>query len=249
MKILRVGTFPTIDKPGVGLHAAELCNISTFKTFYLTSKEVADREVVKGDFELLEFGVPLEKRILKSNLYLNFSFVLRRIYNLAKFSLYGTWLIFSKKIDIVHIHSPLYMPIAFVCFILRKRVYITFHGTDFYRVKDSILYRLFGKMFTKVFAISPDMLKTLSKIHGSDNVILVGNGINLDIFKNHHVNRKKQIIAVGELKTEKGFEYLIEAFSNLKKNNSIQGYNLLIESHSSIKGQSFSPLAVLPEDQ
>ena len=50
----------------------------------------------------------------------------------------------------------------------------------------------------------------------------------MDIFKNKHVNRKKQVIAVGELKVEKGFKYLIEAFSNLKKNIIFKDYVLLI---------------------
>ena len=205
-----MGTFPTIEKPGLGLHAAELCDISSIRTFYLTSRETADRAVVKGDFELIEFGIPLEKRISEVSLYVNFSFILKRVYSLIKFSLYGMCLIFSRKIDIVHVHSPMYILIALVGFVLQKRVYITFHGTDFHRIKDSTIYRLFGKMFTKVFAISPDMLEILSKVHGSDNVILVRNGIDLDIYKNHHINRKKQVIAVGELKIEKGFEYFIE---------------------------------------
>ena len=228
MKILRVGTFPTIEKPSVGLHAAELCDISSIRTFYLTSRETADRAIVKGDFELLEFGSPLEKRISKSKSYINFSFILRRTYNLIKFSLYGIWLLLSRKVDIVHVHSPMYFLISFAGFILQKRVYITFHGTDFHRIKDSILYKLFGKIFTKAFAISPDMLEILSKVHGPDNVILVKNGIDLDIYKNHHINRKKQVIAVGELKIEKGFEYLIDAFSNLIKNDAIQKYSLII---------------------
>ena len=228
MKILRVGSFPTIEKVSVGLHAAELCNIPSVKTFYLTSRESSGRAMVKGVFELLEFGDPLEKRVPNSGTYVKFFFILRRVYALIKFSLYGIWLIFSRKVDIVHIHSPMYMLIALAGFILQKRVYITFHGTDFHRISDSTLYRLFGRIFTKVFAISPDMLGILSKVHGSDNVILVRNGINLDIYKNHRINRKKQIIAVGELKIEKGFEYLIEAFSNLIKNNSVQGYSLVI---------------------
>ena len=226
--VLRVSTFPTIEKPGMGLHPSQLCDLDNFYTVFLTPKESSQRQNANGSFELCEFDYLLDARPVVAGVFTKVVFHIKRILSLTRFSLYGMRLIFSRKIDIVHIHSPMYMLIALVGFILQKRVYITFHGTDFHRIKGSTLYRLFGKMFTKVFAISPDMLKILSKVHGSDNVILVRNGINLDIYKNHHINRKKQIIAVGELKIEKGFEYLIDAFSNLIKNNSIQEYSLVI---------------------
>jgi len=226
--ILRVSTFPTIDKPGMGLHPSQLCGIDNFHTVFLTPKESSQRLKVSGSFELCDFDFLLDARPIKGYFFTKAVFHIKRILSLVRFSLYGIRLVFSRDVDIVHIHSPMYMLIAFAGFILKKRVYITFHGTDFHRIKNSILYRLFGKIFTKVFAISPDMLEILSKVHGSDNVILVRNGINLDIYKNHHINRKKQIIAVGELKIEKGFEYLIEAFSNLIKNDAIQNYSLII---------------------
>ena len=228
MKILRVGSFPTIEKPGVGLHASELCSINSARTIYLTSKEVSDRPIVEGNFKLFEFGNPIKKRTSEKKLFIQFFFILRRISNLIRFSLYGVWLLFSKRVDIVHIHSPMYIIIALAGFFTNKRVYITFHGTDFHRIKKSRLYKMFGRIFTKVFAISPDMLPILSEIHGNKSVILVKNGIHLDIFKNQNAVRKKQIIAVGEFKIEKGFEYLIEAFSNLKKNIIFKEYVLLI---------------------
>ena len=228
MKILRVSSFPSIERPGAGLHAAELGNINSARTLYLTSREVSGRPVFEGDFQLFEFENPLEKRMAESRVFIKFFFTLRRIFKLTRFSLYGVWLLFYKKIDIVHIHSPMYIIIALAGFFTKKKVYITFHGTDFHRIKNSRLYKMFAQIFTKVFAISPDMLPILSEIHKKKNVILVKNGINLDIFKNKHVNRKKQVIAVGELKVEKGFKYLIEAFSNLKKNIIFKDYVLLI---------------------
>ena len=226
--VLRVSTFPTIDKPGMGLHPSQLCDIDNFHTVFLAPKESSQRLKSKGSFELCEFEFLLEARPVKKGGFTKSTFHMKRILSLIRFSLYGIRLLFSREIDIVHIHSPMYMLIAFAGFILKKRVYITFHGTDFHRIKRSALYKEFGKIFTKAFVISPDMLKILSKMHGVDNVILVKNGINLDIYKNHHINRQKQIIAVGELKIEKGFEYLIDAFSNLIKNDSIQGYSLII---------------------
>ena len=122
----------------------------------------------------------------------------------------------------------MYIIIATVGFLVNKKVYITFHGTDFHKIKNSWWYKFFAKIFRKVFVISPDMIPHLSEIHGKKNIILAHNVINQNIYKNQNLIRKKQIIAVGEFKEEKGFEYLIEAFSNLKKNDNFKDYTLLI---------------------
>lgn len=228
MKILRVSTFPTIEKRTVGMHASELCNIDSAKTIFLTSREKLSRPNIKGDFKLFEFGKPLEKRANQQYVFTEFFFIIRRVFQLLIFSFYGVWLLFFKKIDIVHIHSPMYIIIATVGFLVNKKVYITFHGTDFHKIKNSWWYKFFAKIFRKVFVISPDMIPHLSEIHGKKNIILAHNGINQNIYKNQNLIRKKQIIAVGEFKEEKGFEYLIEAFSNLKKNDNFKDYTLLI---------------------
>lgn len=212
----------------MGLHPSMLCDIHDLHTVFLTPKESSKRLRSGGSLELCEVDFFKEPRPISGSYFRKTVFHIKRSFGLIKFSLYGIWLIFSRKIDIVHIHSPMYILIAFAGFFLRKKVFITFHGTDFHLIKNSSLYRTFGRVFTKVFAISPDMLNTLYKIHGDDNVVLVHNGIDLDIYKNGNLNRSKQVIAVGELKIEKGFEYLVEAFSNLIRNDSAQEYQLII---------------------
>jgi glycosyltransferase involved in cell wall biosynthesis len=226
--ILRVGSFPTIDKPGMGLHASKLCAIDNIYTIFLAPREVSKRLEIKGKYELCEIDMLLGAKPIKTISFSKILFYTKRILSLIRFSFFGIWLIFFRKIDIVHIHSPMFFLIALAGFISKKRVYITFHGTDFHVIKNSTFYMLFGKIFTKVFAISPDMLDTLAKVHGKNNVILVANGIDIDLYKNHHLKRKKQIIAVGELKIQKGFEYLIAAFSNLIKKGAIHNYKLII---------------------
>tara|TARA_B100001057_G_scaffold133796_1_gene133230 strand:+ start:1819 stop:2910 length:1092 start_codon:yes stop_codon:yes gene_type:complete len=235
LKILRVATFPSLEKRTVGLHAAKLCDIESIKTIFLTSKELSGRPKIKGNFSLVEFGKPLEVRSEKQKIYTEFFFILRRIFGLLKFSLYGVWLVLKHKVDIIHIHSPMYILIAIFGFLMNKKIYITFHGSEFSRVgrnfqgiKKAWWYKLSSKIFTKVFSLSDHYIPILSEIHGKNKVISVHNGIDHSIYKNKNLIRKKQIIAVGSFKEQKGFRYLIEAFSNLKKDNNFKEYILNI---------------------
>jgi hypothetical protein len=76
-----VGTFPTIEKSVVVLHAAELCNISSVKTFYLTPEEASDLAVVKSNFKLFEFWNPIEKKRIPRVVGFIYVFsILRRVY-------------------------------------------------------------------------------------------------------------------------------------------------------------------------
>jgi glycosyltransferase involved in cell wall biosynthesis len=227
--ILRVSTFPTIEKSGMGLHPAKLCGIKGFDTFYLMPYENSSRLFYPENTQLVEKSFLMEVRPKNVALMKKIFFIMRRLFSLVIFSLKGIQLLMMKKVDIVHIHSPMYILIALVGYLARKKVYITFHGTDFYRIKNARWYQLFSNIFDKVFIISPDMNDALSKIHGKDKVIQVQNGIDLDIYENYNMSRKKQIIAVGSLKEEKGFSYLISAFSKIiNDNKDLEDYQLII---------------------
>lgn len=236
--ILRVSTYPTVEKPGMGLHPSKLCEIDSFYTYYLTPIEESDRLFVTKNTELIEKPFLLEVRPKSSSLYKRIFFSFKRIISIFSFSLQGLQILLFKKVDIVHIHSPMYILIAFFGWLLQKNIYITFHGTDFHRIKNARWYKLFANVFDKVFIISPDMKDILSQIHGSNKVVLVQNGIDLDIYKNLNCSRKRQIIAVGSLKDEKGFYYLIEAFSKMiKEYKELNNYTLKIAGEGLLKKQ------------
>lgn len=227
--ILRVSTFPTLEKPGMGLHPAKLCGIDNFVTFYLTAYENSSRLFTPSNTQLIEKRFLLDVRPKNTGFVRKLSFNLKRLLSLFIFSLKGIQLLSSKQINIVHIHSPMYILIGFFGYLARKKVYITFHGTDFHRIKNARWYRLFSNIFDGVFIISPDMQEILEKIHGKDKIVQVQNGIDLDIYINHNIRRKKQIIAVGSLKEEKGFSYLISAFSKIIKDyKDLEDYQLII---------------------
>ena len=226
MNILRVSTFPTRQKSGMGLHPYQLCGIAETYTYFLTPKDNNKRAKTPVSTEVLEYDFFMESRPKKSTKFVQLVFLGRRLLSIFLFSLYGVKLLVSKKIDVVHIHSPMYSIVAFAGWLLGKKVYITFHGSDFRKIKHSLLYRAFLFMYDKVFAISPDMLDHLEFIHGKNRVVQINNGIDSQIYINHYEKRSRQIIAVGSLKEEKGFDVLLDAFDIFSKFD--ENYTLLI---------------------
>ena len=97
----------------------------------------------------------------------------------------------------------------------KRRIFIFFLGDfDPYPKHKYITYSPSDYYLKKVFS-SPLKLDLRAKN--------IGNGLNWQ-----NIARKKQIIAVAEFKVQKGLKYLIEAFSNLKKNDIFKEYVLLI---------------------
>jgi glycosyltransferase involved in cell wall biosynthesis len=226
--ILRVGTYPTKEKSSMGLHAAQLCKMEFVKTIFLAPREKSSRLNIGSNTRLIEGNFPSGAKLISNSYLILIAFQIKRIVNLLIFSLLGIKLLFLNKIHAIHIHSPMYILIAIVGFIGRKKIYITFHGTDFHRVKNAFWYKYLCFVFSRVFVISPDMIKDLAKIHGQNKVKLVRNGISLHKYINNNKPRSRQVIAVGVLKREKGFEFLIDAFTNLINKNLVNKYKLII---------------------
>ena len=72
--------------------------------------------------------------------------------------------------------------------IIGKKNIITFHGTDFFKIRHAIWYKPFSTVFNLVFSISPLNLKTLSELHNS-KAIQTYNGINKEVFKDYTYKR------------------------------------------------------------
>ena len=58
--ILRVGTYHTKEKSGMGLHAAQLCEIKFFKTIYLAPREKSKRLNIGPSTSLIEGNLCVE---------------------------------------------------------------------------------------------------------------------------------------------------------------------------------------------
>jgi len=229
LNLLRVGSYPTRLRTGMGFHSYQVSLIKDIKTYYLTPALNEDYLENPENIELIKKNFFLKIRPKGVSLFKTIPFLFMRVISILLFSFHGIVLLKVKKIDIVHIHSPMFMIIAYFSYLFRKKTYITFHGTDFHRIKKSFLYKKFSYIFDKVFIISEDMAEELIKIHGKEKILLVRNGVDFNLYINKNLKRKKQIIAVGSLKEEKGFTYLIQAFCELMKENiEYKKYKLVI---------------------
>ena len=210
--ILRIGTYPTLEHRGMGYHSYKIGNHVGFNTIYLAPKNNGERLPEMDGVKLVEHYFFMEPRPKNAKLLTTINFLLKRLSSILIFSLKGIILFHKNNCEIVHIHSPMFMLIALYSKLMRKRAYITFHGTDFYRIENSKMYKFFGRFLNGAFAISPAMLDKLRSIHGNNRVKQVYNGVEHDIYQNEHKHRNQSFLAVGTLKNEKGFDILIEAF-------------------------------------
>lgn len=133
------------------------------------------------------------------------------------------------KFDIVHIHSPLHFIVALWAKRRGSVVFLTIHGTDFYRIRDSRIYQFLLKGVDNINCVANYQCSILKEIFPKKNVYPVSNGVELELFSsrpNEKHNVENKIIAVGTLRWHKNFKCLIEAFSKI--HNKHQDWELYI---------------------
>nr|WP_254443120.1 MULTISPECIES: glycosyltransferase family 4 protein [unclassified Marinobacterium] len=227
----------------MGLHPYKVCGAEDTKTVFLAPSTSEERLPLPHSTELVEAAFISEPRPRNATAFRRIWFILNRLYRIISFSSVSLFLMLTRRFDIVHIHSPMFWPIAFYAWVLRKRVCITFHGTDFHRIKASRLYRMGAFVFDQVFIISPDMREVLVAVHGEDKIVNTYNGVDTDFFNDKDLSREKKIIAVGSLKDEKGFKYLIEAYALMTKQGSqFSDYKLILVGEGALR-ESLEELA------
>ncbi|MFK8137252.1 MAG: glycosyltransferase family 4 protein [Bdellovibrionales bacterium] len=221
-KLLRISTFPTSLFPGAGLHPYQISkNEERYQIYYLHPFLEGDTfdsgKIVRSPIKMNMTPRP------KTKLLNQLHFLFRRTLDLIRINTKAIFLILKNDISIVHIHSPMYMGASLFAKFIGKKNYITYHGSDFQRIKKSKLYRYLCFCFDHAFFIGADMKSGLSKIHGFDKITQVNNGIDLMEFtppiENESIDTFK-FCAVGSLKKEKGFDYLIGAFKHSSLNYS-----------------------------
>jgi glycosyltransferase involved in cell wall biosynthesis len=121
----------------------------------------------------------------------------------------------------------MYYLVALAGKILGKKVYISFHGEDFNRIKNNKIYAFFARIFDGVFAISPHMVPVLKGIHNCP-VYFIGNGVDFDNFYNTGKLRKKQIVFVASFKNVKRHDLMLNGFSQFVDNPKYKDYELVL---------------------
>ena len=233
IKVTRISTHPSMKKHGVGLHSHKISESDFFKTIFITPRlDENDLHITPKKYTLKISSIKFKKRPTKSSLINLFIFHISRIFKLVKFSIYSISVSRENNSDVVHIHSPMYILVAIWAKFFGKLTCITYHGTDYLRVRNSKLYFIFSNLFIDIgFCISPHMMPEMKKYHRQ--TIYSPNGIDSSMFINKMKKREKVILAVGALKKEKSYNNLIIAFKRLL--NNFPSYSLHIAGEGDLK--------------
>ena len=220
-KILRISNLPTLNRSGQGKAAFKLGESKFFNTILFSpfiNEKIDSYIEIKNlnHFYFPNIAFPNNSRKIISNL-----FSIRRLISIIIASVN---LIFNKKIyfnDLVHIHHIFYFVPALILKILGSKIIITIHGSDINKIQSSILLKTILKLFDSVLCVSQKQYKILSHFISKKKLFYIGNGVDNKFFKPNrsYSDRKKIILSVGNLRWQKNYNLLIEAFSIIHENH------------------------------
>ena len=142
IRIARIGNYPTDIYNKVGFHAYQLGASNKFETFYISANVNGVVLPPLGNSKVETFNFFLQTFPINGGVLTKIAFTIKRIFSILIFSISSILYLRPKVIDIVHIHSPMYTLIAIWGKLSGKKIYITFHGEDFNRIRNSRIYKL-----------------------------------------------------------------------------------------------------------
>lgn len=146
------------------------------------------------------------------------------------YSFFATIIASFKKYDCIHYHAEGSCAMLWIPHILKKRIVVTIHGLDWKRAKwggFATKYIKFGeklavKYADEIIVLSENMKKYFKDIYNRDTVF-IPNGVNNPEIKNaqiitqkYGINKDDYILFLARIVPEKGLDYLIEAYNQIK---------------------------------
>lgn len=125
-----------------------------------------------------------------------------------------------KKVSLIHLHSINYLLSSLLFkLIFKAPLIINFGGTDLLRLSNNRVLKFLAGYADHYLYVSSSMTKTLTTLFDAKKITYMGNGVDLDFFAYEPTRRKRQFIAVGNLRWQKGYHVLIEAFEKTLNKN------------------------------
>ncbi len=231
MAIIRLcRTFPRISHPGIGLNCYYLSHYIDKETLVLTKRMSSPPLSVPPNVKLIEIGysdISFGKE--NESLIRLFLIILSKIWGEVVFSCAVFCILRRQKvhIDILHLHSINYLFTAVLLkWIFKAPLVMNFGGTDLVRLRNSFLLRWVAGRADRALCVASSMKPDLFDIFGSTRVIYMGNGVDLSQFQGQRMVRKPQFLAIGNLRWQKGYNSLLDAFCRLVEEE--PEYRLLI---------------------
>lgn len=117
--------------------------------------------------------------------------------------------------DVVHVYTPIHILTGFYCkFMFKSKLVLSLHGTDVHRIKKSRFLMYLIKASDHVFLLSKKMASDLGI--DASNISYLGNGFDNTIYSYSEKKREKIVLSVGNLRWQKDYKTLIEAFADFK---------------------------------
>jgi glycogen(starch) synthase len=219
--VLRLArTIPRPNQPGVGLHCFYYSKQSRRQSLiiakradddpYLPREDTKIVEVTYGDYSANKEYITLLDTLrigitkIYGELYIFFAaiFALRR---------------YKMRPEVIHVHSVNYILAGVLLkFIYHAPLCLNFGGTELLRAEKLRYYRFLFKFLSIGFYVARDMERRLFKFMPMNSVCYTGNGVDHSLFyPAKNITKKKEIICVGNLRWQKDYVTLIEAFSQI----------------------------------
>lgn len=219
MKIAVIGTrgFPAVQG-GIETHCMELYlrlakNDNVRITVYRRKSYInnSNRNPQYANISFVDIPVPRNKNM--ETLLHSFLATLHAIFH---------------RFDIVHYHNTgpgFFMPLIKIT---KARIFFTYHNISYTQKKWNLYAKKFLSLSEKICMTYSDFVIFISEVIRSEmlskykirNHCVIPNGVNLpvkskksDFIESLGLQKKKYVLAVGRFLEEKGFDYLIRAFS------------------------------------
>lgn len=221
MKILRVSrNYPRSNIPGAGLPAFYLSKYIKEPHLFITKRLGGKRFLLPEHVQVVEIGYPEPQGLTERPTAIDFAgWAIGKVLGYFFFLLRSLNAVNRFRPDIVHIHTPL--PMAHGIYskmTLGSKLVLTFHGTDFVRVSSNALMRaVINRWVDCICYVAPFMYNRLKEYFPKKRIRYTPSGVDLTEFVSQDGGRKAQILAVGNLRWQKGYIYLIEAAQQLKE--------------------------------
>ena len=229
-------TYPTSRYPGAGLPSYYLNQYLHAQTLHVTRRLPGDRLPVSSHVRLRSFLFPNPVLSGVTGFPVRQWRSLLKILGAVLFTVQAAPFMILFRPHITHVHTPLPLPLAAVARLLRAKVVITIHGTDILAVQRSRLLQMaIRHLADKIFYVSTAMREPLLRVFSENRLCYTPSGVDLSLFHNQGLARKRQIISVGNLRWQKGYPILLRAFQQISAK--LPAYSLIIVGEGQERGR------------
>ncbi|MBI4613714.1 MAG: glycosyltransferase family 4 protein [Planctomycetes bacterium] len=246
MRLLIVGEYPRANLPGSGLMAYHLAKNTPAEVLFITIHSATHGPPVgpPAHVRLLDLAVPdvyLPERLRPG--WRDIPRYARKGWTMAYFLLRAFPAVLLFRPDIVNVYSVTDFPVgALARLLLGARLVVTFRGTDLRRlIHVRTLHPLYRLATDGVTCVSEDMVPQARRVLPRLDPVLAPPGVDVEEF-GVHVEKENEILAVGRLRWQKGFDVLLRAAAKVLPAH--PGYSLVVVGDGPLREE----LAGLAED-